>query len=283
MHRKQQPFQMSAAHPSRKEIAEWATRTCGERITNLERQCASGVVYCRLLALVQPGALDMAKIKQSPHTLAHETLANYRALQAGLERAGAAPSMMDTEQLVRGHPRATFEMLLHIHSLSDEAREAPPTRSARALRQIDSNTDGSCGSLKRSRDVKAGAPCKRPSEAFLQAHTRLSGLQTNVSASDEQEPAIEQQMSLASDAAPTAATIAQSNAIWEALARAREQLRLSRAEVVHLAAERDFYYGKLEQIEAEAMSVPQVGSGCLLKILHAAETEVGADGCAMAM
>ena len=48
---------------------------------------------------------------------------------------------------------------------------------------------------------------------------------------------------------------------------------------MHLAAERDFYYDKLEQIEAEAYNSREVASERLRQILHAPEMEASAQDC----
>ena len=102
---------MSSTVPtvSRKELAEWATRTCGERITSLERQCASGVIFCQLLAAVRPEALDAKKIRPE-----QDTLGNYRELRAALAQVGrrrststqsAESEAAETEALMRGGSR----------------------------------------------------------------------------------------------------------------------------------------------------------------------------------
>tara|TARA_B110001452_G_scaffold50214_1_gene38366 strand:- start:701 stop:1522 length:822 start_codon:yes stop_codon:yes gene_type:complete len=258
---------MAVSQPSRKDLSDWATHACGQRVTTkLETECSSGVVYCKLLDAVRPGAVDMTKLKDKPSE--SENLNNFRVLQSGFEKLGISQTI-DVAQLARGQPQATLEMLQKLFALKSEEGE----EVSRGLAPIDPNVEpGSGPATRKRRAATSNAASKRParptpSAAFLSRHESLRG-------AGEQD-ASRAGANAEEDAADEPAPGSLAATLKAQLVEAREALRASRAEVSDITEERDFYFDKLERIEvaAEQADSGEVPASTLLLILHAEEEE----------
>eukprot|EP00965_Chrysotila_dentata_P072079 2381299-Pleurochrysis_carterae.AAC.1 len=223
---------MAAAPPSRKEVAEWASQHCGHPVTQLERQCASGVIYCQLFDAVRPGVLDSSKVKFTAHLSQHETLSNYKVLQESFEKIGDLASL-DVEKLARGQPQATLELLHKIYGLSTSESEAGRTK--RGLSVLDVNAVAQQGQTKRTRSA-AAKQMKRPTRAFLEAHNRLSSVPN---AEQSSEPGGDAEATPSCDA-DCSAQMSTSERLHSALEHTHASLRQSQSEVLLRAGHNSF-------------------------------------------
>jgi hypothetical protein len=146
---------MATIAPSRAVISRWLTEVAGEPIgTAPEKRCANGVLYCKLLDSVRPGVVNMAKVNLADSE--HASLANYRLLSAGLEKAGVT-NPIDSALLSKGQPQATLELLHRLFALSGQ--QAP----AKGLAPLDPNAfdEGGRRGKRRAGAPPAAAPPKR--------------------------------------------------------------------------------------------------------------------------
>ena len=123
---------MTAA-PSRAVLSRWASELLNEPIgTAPEKKCTNGVIYCKLLEAVRPGTLNLTKVNVSADA-EHSSLANYRILAAGLEKAGVTVNI-DAGTLSKGQPAATLDLLHRLFALANP--QAPPQKG---LAPLDAN------------------------------------------------------------------------------------------------------------------------------------------------
>ena len=116
--RKSMAKSMAAKKPaavSRKELSRWVAEVTQQSVTQLEKTCASGAVYCLLLDSARPGSVDMRKVSLSAE--ASTAYGNYRALGNALSKLGLEKARsVDTQLLQKGQPQATIELLQTLHA-----------------------------------------------------------------------------------------------------------------------------------------------------------------------
>ena len=85
---------------SRRELTRWASEVSGGPVTNLEKQCCTGAIYCQMVEAARPGVVDMRKVNLDADK--NNALGNYKALQVALNElshaiSGNEPFMNDGE------------------------------------------------------------------------------------------------------------------------------------------------------------------------------------------
>ena len=256
---------MATAAPSRAVLSRWMTETLNEPIgTAPEKKCSNGVVYCQLLEAVRPGSLNMAKVNLAAHE-EHASLANYRVLAAGLEKAGLE-KQIDPSLLCKGQPAATLELLHKIYQMASP--ESQQVAGGKGLAPLDPNA---MGGDRRAGKRRAGAPAPAAAAAPKRANSQpeppppdAAGAPTAGAPAAEPAPT------------PVEAILRQQ------LEDARNDAAKARAEAGFLVEERDFYMSKLECIEDACASVPaEQLAVAVLKLLGANEDEVAAASAAL--
>lgn len=239
---------MTAA-PSRAVLSRWASELLNEPIgTAPEKKCTNGVIYCKLLEAVRPGTLNLTKVNVSADA-EHSSLANYRILAAGLEKAGVTVNI-DAGTLSKGQPAATLDLLHRLFALANP--QAPPQKG---LAPLDANAlpgDRRAGKRRAAEPAPAPAPPKRAASAVKDAPAEAGETAGEVVASTPVEEVLRQQ-----------------------LEDAKLATAMAKAETANLVEERDFYMRKLECIEDACMGVPSESlAQSVLKLLGADEDEI---------
>ena len=239
---------------SRKELARWASEVTGQRVTQLEKQCASGTIYCQLVEAARPGSVDMRKVDR-----AGDALGNYKALENALAKIGLEQARsMDIQMLQKGQPQATIDLLQTLHQalVGDDEVETP--RGKAGLTSIDPNAiDGAVSSRKR----KAALPSARPARKARSAAT----VDEQMAAAEEEQPPPPPPES--SEPAPVGVEQAE-------LEHSRARLAQSQCEVRNLKDEMRFYHRKLERIEDACQGLsPAKAPAAILEILYEEEQQ----------
>ena len=213
---------------SRRELTRWASEVSGGAVTNLEKQCCTGAIYCQMVEAARPGLVDMRKVNLDADK--NNALGNYKALQVALGKIGVEAGSMDILNLTNGQPQATMDLLqsLHQHLGGEGAAQTP-----RGLSNLDPNAANS-GSRKRKAALPSGLPIRKARTAkALEMEASLK-----VVAEDEG----------AAEAAETAEASRVESLESELLA-CGGRLRRSEEETCAARDEADFYYAKLARIE----------------------------------
>ena len=114
----------------------------------------------------RPGTIDMRKVNLSADD--KNALGNYKALEAALSKIGVDRNSMDIQNLTKGQPQATLELLQTLHQhLVGGGGEADTPRGA--MSSLDPNVEGSAGSRKRKAALPGGPrqPRKAPLDRGL--------------------------------------------------------------------------------------------------------------------
>jgi len=213
----------------RSELINWLNDTLRMNVTKVE-QCATGAIYAQVIDAVHPGKIAMGKLKWAAKT-EPEFIHNFKVLQQALNALGVTRTV-DVEKLVRGKYQDNLEMLQWIHAYYQRMGAAPDYDPVARRGRI------------------AAAP------EWLGAGGRAASAKENVhpdrgkiSAPKESKP----RASVAQLARGTGSTVTKED-LHKENARLREDLETMRTTAQGLERERDFYFGKLRDVEIQCQS-----------------------------
>jgi len=263
---------------SRHDILTWVNDSLQAGYSKIEELC-SGSAYCQFMDMLFPGSIILKRIKMSTQ-LEHEYINNFKQLQSSFTKMGV-DKIIPVEKLVKGRFQDNFEFVQWFKKFFDanyqgqeynamEARGGEPLGSGSGLKK-----PSGIGSAK-----PAAAPAKpassSPKQPVQPAARPLQ--QTQSKPSSVVKPQLK----------PSNARPAQTGSSGD-LAKIEElntQVSDLRINIEGLEKERDFYFGKLRDIEVlcqEHESENLVIVKQIMEILYATEDgfappEDGVDG-----
>ncbi|KAK6172006.1 hypothetical protein SNE40_018412 [Patella caerulea] len=98
----------TADNLSRHDILHWVNESLQTNYAKIEELC-TGAVYCQFMDLLFPGSLSMKKIKFNTK-LEHEYIANFKALQNSFKKV-TVDKVIPVERLVKGRFQDNFEFV----------------------------------------------------------------------------------------------------------------------------------------------------------------------------
>lgn len=185
----------------------------------------------------RPGTIDMRKVNLSADD--KNALGNYKALEAALSKIGVDRNSMDIQNLTKGQPQATLELLQTLHQhLVGGGGEADTPRGA--MSSLDPNVEGSAGSRKRKAALPGGPRQARKARSAAKVDEEMAAV--------PEAPAEEAGAAVEAEAK-------RAEGLHAALQEAAARLRQSEHEARSAREEADFYYSKLVRIEARRAHV----------------------------
>ncbi|OQR82746.1 microtubule -associated protein EB1 [Achlya hypogyna] len=260
----------------RKEILDWVNTTCGLGLTKVEQTC-TGAVACMILDAIYPGKVPMSKVDWSANK-DYEYINNYKILQkafTGLK----IDRHIEVDKLIRGKYQDNLEFMQwykRFYELNgggsndyDPIAQRDKGKGGAAYTSKYKFTGGGGGSSASSTTSSShAAPAAKRRPTAASTTTKSSARPPSAPSSIEKERAIASKR-------PSAT----SNAEVEELTKENESLSeangILRGQIEGLEKERDFYFGKLRDIELllqeldEAEHTETVKS--IFNILYAAE------------
>lgn len=241
----------------RGEILDWANELLELSLTKIE-QCATGAVACQIIDAIYPGTFPFSKVKwQAKHE--YEFVDNYKILQKAFDKNGITRHI-EVTKLVKAKYQDNLEFMQWIKRYFDlnyngEPYDAVGRRKGQELYYIGAG----------NKPVKGGPPPAGGAKKF----TKPTGAGAAGGAKRFTKPAA---ASSIGGGAGGAGSAAQKKKIQELEGEIAE-LRLTSDT---LEKERDFYFGKLRDIEVllqayQDQEIPVVDM--VLKILYATEDE----------
>lgn len=258
----------------RKEILTWVNDTFSLNYTKIE-DTASGAVACQIADAIYPGDVPMAKVKWDAKS-DFEFIQNYKILQRVFDKRGVE-KYIDVEKLVRAKYQDNLEFMQWIKSFFDKNFHGG---------EYDAVGRRAGGKGAPTATASAGAAIRKP--AAPRAAVKAPGARVPVAAVEEPEAApaaavmpSNKPRAAAGGAAPgKKPTASAGGASTDALAKHAEGLTAEvadlRLSVEGLEKERDFYFGKLRDIEIlmQAYQGPDADiSKQIFTILYATEED----------
>jgi len=256
---------------SRHEMLNWVNDCLQSNYKKIEELC-SGAAYCNFMDMLFPGSIILKKVKFRTN-LEHEYIQNFKLLQAAFKKVGCDKEVA-INRLVKGRFQDNFEFLQWFKKFFDanyDGREynAMEARGGAIIGSgATSSSGGTTGSgstlnsrmpqqrtvVPTTKPVGRAAPTNRVAPIKPAAGVRRSLGNSNNSHADHTDNAIDLQK-------------------LEEMDLRMNEMKLT---VDSLERERDFYYGKLREIEVLCQSNDQIDDKNLvtdkiLEILYATE------------
>ncbi|XP_050681469.1 microtubule-associated protein RP/EB family member 1 isoform X2 [Leptidea sinapis] len=236
---------------SRHDMLAWVNDALQSNFRKIEELC-TGAAYCQFMDMLFPGSVPMKRIKFKTN-LEHEYIQNFKILQAGFKKM-TVDKIVPIDRLVKGRFQDNFEFLQWFKKFYDANYNGSPYDPV-AQREGLPMGHGSAGAAPRS----TATAKKVPSVANTAARPQTIGrANTGV-----KSPPVN--LRLNQNAKGDSKVIEELN----------HQLNELKATIDGLEKERDFYFGKLRDIEVicqeveENPNVPIVPK--ILDILYATE------------
>lgn len=239
---------------SRGELISWVKELLDVNITKVE-QCATGCIYAQIVDAVHPGKVHMSKLKWEARA-EYEFIQNFKILQQALERVGVTRNV-EVAKLVKGKYQDNLEMLQWMRAYADRmgcAEDYDPVRRRGVL-------PASAPDWFKTRNTKENvqpsksrqAPERRVGSAKLPAKLPAKAAPTRPYA-----PPVRGKEDAGSPSGEATAL--------------RSELAQLRVTAQGLERERDFYFGKLRDIEIECQNHEAAGDSSTLTLDGVMET-----------
>ncbi|XP_041661224.1 microtubule-associated protein RP/EB family member 3-like isoform X2 [Cheilinus undulatus] len=222
---------MTIENLSRHDMLAWVNDSLQLTYTKIEQLC-SGAAYCQFMDMLFPGCILLKKVKFNSK-LEHEYIQNFKVLQAAFKRMNV-DKIIPVERLVKGKFQDNFEFLQWFKKF------------------FDANYDGKEYDPLMIRQGMEGTP-PPPNQGPMRTSPTAP----------KTVPAPQRQINVA---ARRSAPVSRNGGDAE-LIELNQQLLDMRLTVEGLEKERDFYFGKLRDIELICQEHEQDNNPTLVKIM----------------
>lgn len=237
---------MSVENLSRHDMLAWVNDSLQLTYTKIEQLC-TGAAYCQFMDMLFPGCILLKKVKFNSK-LEHEYIHNFKVLQAAFKRMNV-DKIIPVERLVKGKFQDNFEFLQWFKKF------------------FDANYDGKEYDPLMIRQAMEGTP-PPPNQGDPHLHkpkrpARSAPVRTSPTA-PKTVPTPQRQINVATR---RSAPMTRNGGDAE-IVELNQQLLDMRLTVEGLEKERDFYFGKLRDIELICQENEQESNPTLSKIME---------------
>ncbi|XP_016099365.1 microtubule-associated protein RP/EB family member 1-like isoform X3 [Sinocyclocheilus grahami] len=220
---------------SRHDMLAWINESLQMNFTKIELLC-SGAAYCQFMDMLFPGCIPLKKVKFGAK-LEHEYLHNFKILQAAFKRMGV-DKIIPVDKLVKGKFQDNFEFVQWFKKF------------------FDANYDGKDYDPVEARQGQDTMPPPNPSMSALSKPKKIMNAAPQRAAVAKVTP----KMAPSSARRPGAGGD-------EERAELIQELNILKSTIQDMEKERDFYFGKLRNIELICQEKEGEGDPTLQKIV----------------
>ncbi|XP_030389056.1 microtubule-associated protein RP/EB family member 1 [Gopherus flavomarginatus] len=209
---------------SRHDMLAWINESLQLNLTKIEHLC-SGAAYCQFLDMLFPGSVALKKVKFQAK-LEHEYIQNFKILQAGFKRMGV-DKIIPVDKLVKGKFQDNFEFVQWFKKF------------------FDANYDGKEYDPVAARQGQETAPAPTLVAPILNKPKKA----LSSGSAAPQRPIVTQRTTAAPKTGTGMVKKAPIGIVEDESAELIQQINVLKLTVEDLEKERDFYFGKLRNIE----------------------------------
>ncbi|XP_071555973.1 microtubule-associated protein RP/EB family member 1 isoform X2 [Temnothorax nylanderi] len=253
---------MTSDNLSRHDMLAWVNDCLQSSFTKIEELC-TGAVYCQFMDMLFPGSVPLKRVKFKTN-LEHEYIQNFKILQGGFKKMNV-DKVIPVDKLIKGRFQDNFEFLQWFKKFFDanyDGREYD-AYDARGCIPLGSGVDGT-HTLSNPQLVPLPPQLKQPQ--IQQRHIQQRNIVPRPQQVNKVQPPYR---------APPKTTVGNrgDNGKIEELSAQLVELKMS---VEGLEKERDFYFGKLRDIEVMCQDCDNGGDPPpiiqkILEVLYATE------------
>lgn len=236
---------------SRHEMLAWVNDCLQTKYSKIEEMC-SGAAYCQFMDMLFPNCVQLKKVKFRTK-LEHEYIQNFKVLQASFKRM-QVDKIVPVDRLIKGRFQDNFEFLQWFKKFFDANYQGGDYDPVGARGGVDVGA------------TNGGGPSRMPMAAS-NGHSRMPAARPTVAKTSPASRA---------PAAPGSRPAGVGGASAAQLEELNAQVLEKNLTIEGLEKERDFYFGKLRDIEVlvqEFETAEGAGEFCqkVLGVLYATE------------
>ncbi|XP_006030544.1 microtubule-associated protein RP/EB family member 1 isoform X1 [Alligator sinensis] len=234
---------------SRHDMLAWINESLQLTLTKIEQLC-SGAAYCQFMDMLFPGSVALKKVKFQAK-LEHEYIQNFKILQAGFKRMGV-DKIIPVDRLVKGKFQDNFEFVQWFKKFFDanyDGKDYDPVAARQGQETVASNLVTPVMNKPKKALGSSGAD-----NSFLGA-TETKAAKTDSSSIKKmamiapQRPIVTQRPTAGPKTTTAMVKKAPGGIGEDESAELIQQINVLKLTVEDLEKERDFYFGKLRNIE----------------------------------
>ncbi|XP_012214470.1 microtubule-associated protein RP/EB family member 1 isoform X2 [Linepithema humile] len=262
---------MTSDNLSRHDMLAWVNDCLQSSFTKIEELC-TGAVYCQFMDMLFPGSVPLKRVKFKTN-LEHEYIQNFKILQGGFKKMNV-DKIVPIDRLVKGRFQDNFEFLQWFKKFFDANYSGAEPYDALAMRGGEPMGSGGSNAPRGGSNAK---PRISPRETVNSAKTapRTTGMRgTSIFQADNTNTLVNkvQPPYRPPPKNPAVGNRGDTGKVEELTAQLVE-LKMS---VEGLEKERDFYFGKLRDIEVMCQDCDNSGDPPpivqkILEVLYATE------------
>ncbi|XP_026320873.1 microtubule-associated protein RP/EB family member 1 isoform X1 [Hyposmocoma kahamanoa] len=235
---------------SRHDMLAWVNDCLQSNFSKIEELC-TGAAYCQFMDMLFPGSVPMKRIKFKTN-LEHEYIQNFKILQAAFKKM-SVDKVIPVDRLIKGRFQDNFEFLQWFKKFFDANYDGREYDAYEARGGITLGS-GACDPGVPLCAVPPPPPAARPRRPAPVAHHPTSGI-GKANTTVRTPPVNLQRLSQSAKGDS------------KLLDELNHQLNELKATVDGLEKERDFYFGKLRDIEVICQEMEEQNSPIVQKIL----------------
>ncbi|KAG8570898.1 hypothetical protein GDO81_011468 [Engystomops pustulosus] len=246
---------------SRHDIIAWVNDILCLNYTKVEQLC-SGAAYCQFMDMLFPGCISLKKVKFQAK-LEHEYIHNFKLLQASFKRMNV-DKVIPVEKLVKGRFQDNLDFIQWFKKF------------------FDANYDGKEYDPMEARQGQDALPPPDPGEQIFNLPKKSHHANSPTAGAAKSSPiakpgSTSSRPSSAKKAAPSS-SVKSDKDLESQVAHLNEQVHSLKIALEGVEKERDFYFGKLREIELLCQEHGQEGDDLvqrLMDVLYAADEQEG--------
>ncbi|XP_014489177.1 PREDICTED: microtubule-associated protein RP/EB family member 1 isoform X1 [Dinoponera quadriceps] len=231
---------MTSDNLSRHDMLAWVNDCLQSSFTKIEELC-TGAVYCQFMDMLFPGSVPLKRVKFKTN-LEHEYIQNFKILQGGFKKMNV-DKIVPIDRLVKGRFQDNFEFLQWFKKFFDANYSGAEPYDALAMRGGEPMGSGG-NNAPRGSNVKRTSP--RETVTTKSAAPRTGEGHPSSVRADSANALVNKAQPYRAPPKNTAVGSRGDTGKIEELSAQLVELKMS---VEGLEKERDFYFGKLRDIE----------------------------------
>ncbi|XP_014616247.1 PREDICTED: microtubule-associated protein RP/EB family member 1 isoform X1 [Polistes canadensis] len=225
---------------SRHDMLAWVNDCLQSSFTKIEELC-TGAVYCQFMDMLFPGSVPLKRVKFRTN-LEHEYIQNFKILQGGFKKM-SVDKIVPIDKLVKGRFQDNFEFLQWFKKFFDANYSGAEPYDALAMRGGEAMGSGG-NAAPRGSNVKRPTPREvNPAKPTARTGDGTQSVQAPI-----MKP-LNKPMNKAQSFRPQQKTGTANRGDSEKVEELSAQLVELKMSIDGLEKERDFYFGKLRDIE----------------------------------
>ncbi|XP_039306429.1 microtubule-associated protein RP/EB family member 1 isoform X1 [Solenopsis invicta] len=260
---------MTSDNLSRHDMLAWVNDCLQSSFTKIEELC-TGAVYCQFMDMLFPNSVPLKRVKFKTN-LEHEYIQNFKILQGGFKKMNV-DKIVPIDRLVKGRFQDNFEFLQWFKKFFDANYSGAEPYDALAMRGGEPMGSGGSNAPRGGSNVKRASPRDTINSTKPAPRTTGEGHPSTMRADSTNTLVTKVQPPYRAQPKNTVGNRGDNGKIEELSAQLVE-LKMS---VEGLEKERDFYFGKLRDIEVMCQDCDNSGDPPpivqkILEVLYATE------------